>query len=138
MSCTKNRPVRWCLSALVAVSASGCSLIGLSIGAATPLYRAEASGSVPSVASCRDVQLEFTRAPKDKYKVRAQLEQADATGLRLRLSDGQLVTSSWSQITEVSCRDGSYALTGLAVGLALDLIATVAVVTTMPKMPSLK
>jgi len=105
------------------LGSTGCSLIGLGVGSSAPRYRDVPRGEIPVVRDCEHARVDYRLTPDEDVSRRVHVVRADADGLRVRMRDGHEITTPWSSIGGMSCRDGSYALPGLAIGLALDVVA---------------
>ena len=101
---------------------AGCTLIRLRVGSSLPRYRDVAVRDASAVRDCQSARVEFVPKPNHRFERMVEPLSADSENLHMRLRDGREMTTSWQYVSQVSCRDGTYATAGAALGLAIDVV----------------
>lgn len=101
-------------------------MIGFNVGQSMSRHDTVYRRPVPSVEDCRDVRMDFKNQHGEVLQVDATLLETGPKDFQLKLDNGHVVQSAWSQVDRTSCKHPSYAVEGLLIGLGVDVVAIAA------------
>jgi hypothetical protein len=122
MAMISRRGAALLLSVGVSMQLAGCTFIGLGVGSSIQRYRDVPVRDASAVRDCQSARVEFAPEPNHRFERMVEPLSADSENLHMRLRDGHGVTTSWQYVSQVKCRDGTYAMTGAAIGLGIDVL----------------